>query len=174
LQKIQQKLARMRQIWGHFGLIAATGLSILACAMPAAADGALDAAFQKDVLIIEASAHACYRFDIYLAADHSQRARGLMHVRRLPRSTGMLFVYEAADYRSMWMKNTYIPLDILFVRGDGRVSSVAKDTEPLSLRSIASIEPVTYVLELNSGVTDRLSIDEKSRLLWGPTHDVAK
>ncbi len=161
----------MRQIWGHFGLIAATGLSILACAMPAAADDALDAAFQKDVLIIEASAHACYRFDIYLAADHSQRARGLMHVRRLPRSTGMLFVYEAADYRSMWMKNTYIPLDILFVRGDGRVSSVAKDTEPLSLRSIASIEPVTYVLELNSGVTDRLSIDENSRLLWGPMHD---
>ena len=130
------------------------------------ADKQLDAAFEKDVLIIEASGHACYRFDIYLATDFAQRARGLMHVRDLPLTTGMLFVYDSEAIHSMFMKNTFIPLDMVFARLDGKVSSVVKNTEPMSLRSIRSIEPVSYVLELNAGVTDNLLIDENSRLIW--------
>ena len=130
------------------------------------ADKQLDAAFEKDVLIIEASRHACYRFDIYLATNFAQRARGLMHVRDLPLTTGMLFVYDSEAIHSMFMKNTFIPLDMVFARLDGKVSSVVKNTEPMSLRSIRSIEPVSYVLELNAGVTDNLLIDENSRLIW--------
>lgn len=128
----------------------------------------LDEAFATDVLIIEASAPACYRFDVYLAFERSQQARGLMHVRELPERTGMLFVYPESDYHSMWMKNTFIPLDIAFVLADGRIANIARDTEPLSLQSIAASEPVNYVLELNAGVTARLGIDENSRILWGP------
>lgn len=146
-------------------------LMAVALTTTAVADDALDAAFRRDVLIIEASAYACHRFDVYLALNQSQHARGLMFVRDLPATTGMLFVYEDADYLSMWMKNTYISLDIVFARSDGRVSSIAHDTEPLSLRSIAATEAVTYVLELNAGTTERLLIDENSRLLWGPTFD---
>ena len=82
----------------------------------------LDDAFEKDVLIIHASEHACYRLDIYLAMNNEQRARGLMHVRSLPQTTGMLFVYESDGYLSIWMKNTYIPLDIVFARADGSVA----------------------------------------------------
>ncbi len=59
-----------------------------------------------------------------------------MFVRELPEMTGMLFVYDDAGMRSMWMKNTYIPLDIVFARADGTVSSVIHNTEPLSLRSL--------------------------------------
>ena len=136
----------------------------------AVADDGLDAAFERDVLVISASAHACYRFDIYLALDDVQKRRGLMHVRSLPATTGMLFVYDGRYQQSMWMKNTLIPLDIVFAREDGRVSSIAKNTEPQSLKSIASIEPVKYVLELNAGTADRLLIDENSRLLWGDTY----
>lgn len=144
-------------------------LCVAAIALPAivSANTDLDAAFEREVLIIEASAHACYRFDIYLARNDYQRARGLMHVRQLPASTGMLFVYERENFASMWMKNTYISLDILFARADGRISSIARNTEPQSLRSIASIEPVRYVLELNAGTAERLFIDGDSRLLWG-------
>jgi len=133
-----------------------------------AANEELDALFTKDVLIIQASAHACYRLDIYLAIDNAQRARGLMHVRDLPPTTGMLFVYEPGSVISMWMKNTYISLDMVFARHDGTVSSIARNTEPLSLRSIASVEPVKFVLELNAGTSERLSIDENSRLIWEP------
>ena len=154
------------------GLVVRTCLLALVLSLTSvaafAANEELDALFTKDVLIIQASAHACYRLDIYLAIDNAQRARGLMHVRDLPPTTGMLFVYEPGSYISMWMKNTYISLDMVFARHDGTVSSIARNTEPLSLRSIASVEPVKFVLELNAGTSERLSIDENSRLIWEP------
>jgi len=144
-------------------LIFASAL-LFAVAANAAADS-LEEAFSKDVLIIEASAHACHRFDVYLATSNPQRARGLMHVRHLPTNTGMLFIYEKSDYLSMWMKNTYIALDMIFARPDGSISSVVRNTEPMSLRSIVATEPVRFVLELNAGVTEKLFIDENSRLV---------
>ena len=136
-----------------------------------AADEALDAAFDRDVLVIEASEHACYRFDIWLAVARPQQMRGLMYVRNMPDTSGMLFVYDSDDYHSMWMKNTYISLDIAFARADGSISNIVAHTEPQSLKSISSTDAVRYVLELNAGVTGRLSINEQSRLLWGPVFD---
>ena len=135
------------------------------------ADDDLDDAFGKDVLIVEASEFACHRLDIYLASSNAQRARGPMFVRDLPSKTGMLFVYEPESRISMWMKNTYLSLDMVFAREDGTVSSVAPNTEPLSLRSVASIEPIMFVLELNAGMAERLHIDERSRLVWEPPQD---
>jgi len=143
----------------------------LALANSGAADEELDAAFAKDVLIIEASQYACHRFDIYLAKDDIQRSRGLMFVRELPQTTGMLFVYDRSQRVSMWMRNTYIPLDMVFARRDGTVSSIAQHTEPMSLRSVISIEAVDFVLELNAGTAERLFIDEDSRLWWEPAND---
>lgn len=127
-------------------------------------DGDLDAAFDKDTLVIQASDHACYVFDVYLAFSRQQQTRGLMFVRYLPPFTGMLFVYPRARMLSMWMKNTYIPLDILFIRADGSIANIAQNTEPLSLESIAAIEPLNYALELNAGITNRLKIDTQSRI----------
>ena len=126
----------------------------------------LDEAFAKGVLIVSASDKACLRFDVYFATNNAQRARGLMFVRDMPETTGMLFIYESEDYLSMWMKNTFIPLDILFVRADGSVSSIAYNTEPQSLKSISALEPVRYVLELNAGVAEKFSIDKYSLLDW--------
>lgn len=125
----------------------------------------LDEAFEQDVLIIETATQGCFKFDIYLAVTRTQQQRGLMFVRELPQWSGMLFTYRRAGIRSMWMKNTYIPLDILFARGDGSVSSVAANTEPLSLKSISAIEPINYVLELNAGTAEKLGIDGDSRLI---------
>lgn len=129
----------------------------------------LDQAFSRDTIVVVATAGECYHFDVYLALTGEQQRRGLMFVRNLPAYTGMLFAYTEPGPRSMWMKNTLIPLDILFIRADGAVSSIARQTEPQSLRSIASIEPVTYVLELNAGVTETLGIDEQSRVLLPDT-----
>jgi hypothetical protein len=127
-------------------------------------DDSLDAAFEKDVLVISASEHACYLFDIYVATTSAQQTRGLMYVRYMPEFTGMLFVYRQPRALSMWMKNTYIPLDMLFIRTDGSIANIATHTEPLSLESIRAIEPLNFVLELNAGVTDRLGIDTESRV----------
>jgi uncharacterized membrane protein (UPF0127 family) len=131
----------------------------------------LDAMFERDALVIVANDGSRRDFDIYLATNPEQQRRGLMFVRDLPERTGMLFVYEDEDTHSMWMKNTYIPLDIVFARSDGTVSSVIRDTEPQSLRSLSSSEPVTYVLELNAGVTRRYNIGAGSRLIWSPKTD---
>ena len=140
---------------------------IALCLAPLAvnAEEPIDQAFDKDVLVI-AARDACHRFDIYLALSHVQQRRGLMRIRSLPSSTGMLFVYADEEFRSMWMKNTFIPLDILFARSDGGVASIAKNTEPQSLKSISSTEPVMFVLELNAGTTERLAIEPGSRLIW--------
>ncbi|MEM9209717.1 MAG: DUF192 domain-containing protein [Pseudomonadota bacterium] len=125
----------------------------------------LDEAFGKATMVVSASSLACYRFDLWLARERPQQMRGLMFVRDLPNDTGMLFIYDGPGRRSMWMKNTYLPLDMLFIREDGTVSSIVTDTEPLSLRSISSEEPVTYVLELNAGVTTELGIVPGDRIL---------
>ena len=144
-------------------------LLLMLCLAPLSlrAQDPLEQSFQSDVLVIVAR-HACYRFDIYLAIDRQQQQRGLMFVRELPEWTGMLFVYADENYRSMWMKNTYIPLDMVFARRDGSITNIARDTVPLSERSVSSSEPAAFVLELNAGTTRRLSIDGDSSLVWEP------
>jgi uncharacterized membrane protein (UPF0127 family) len=144
-------------------------LLLMLCLAPLSlrAQEPLEQSFQSDVLVIVAR-HACYRFDIYLAVNRQQQQRGLMFVRQLPEWTGMLFVYADENYRSMWMKNTYIPLDMVFARRDGSVTNIARNTVPLSERSVSSSEPAAFVLELNAGTTRRLSIDEDSSLVWEP------
>jgi uncharacterized membrane protein (UPF0127 family) len=144
-------------------------LLLALCLGPLAANAQapLEQSFDSDMLVIVAR-NACYRFDIYLALSAQQQRRGLMFVRELPAHTGMLFVYPDENYRSMWMKNTYIPLDMVFARRDGSVTNIARNTVPLSEKSVSSSEPAAFVLELNAGTTMRLSIDEDSSLVWEP------
>ncbi len=146
-----------------------TCMALVACSpQPAVTAGTvpdLDGIFEFGSLEIVNDEGETLGFDVYLAKSVDQQRRGLMFVRDLPERTGMLFVYETDGYHSMWMKNTYIPLDIVFARSDGTVSSISHDTVPLTLDSHASREPVRYVLELQSGTARRLGIGSRSRLL---------
>jgi uncharacterized membrane protein (UPF0127 family) len=142
-------------------------LSLCLVSLAATAQEPLEGSFETGVLVIVAR-DACHRFDIYLAVDDRQQRRGLMFVREMPARTGMLFVYADENYRSMWMKNTYLPLDMVFARRDGSIANIESDTVPLSERSIRSSEPVAFVLELNAGTARRLAIDAGSRLIWEP------
>jgi uncharacterized membrane protein (UPF0127 family) len=126
----------------------------------------LDESFSKATFVVSASSLACYRFDLWIARERWQQRRGLMFVRDMPADAGMLFVYDSPARLSMWMKNTFIALDMLFIREDGRISSIVADTEPLSLRSVAATEAVSYVLELNAGVTAALGIVPGDRLVF--------
>ena len=82
-----------------------------------------------------------------------------------PATTGMLFVYEEEEIRSMWMKNTFIRLDMVFARSDGTVVNVVTDTAPHTLNSHRSAGPARYVLELNAGTAERLGIGTDSRIV---------
>lgn len=126
----------------------------------------LDGKFGFDSLNIVNDLGETLEFDVYLALSPEQQRRGLMFVRQMPERTGMLFIYESDEYHSMWMKNTFISLDMVFARSDGTVSSIIRDTVPQTLASQESTEPVRYVLELNAGTTRRLSIGVRSQLLW--------
>ncbi len=142
------------------------GTVLTLASLAAAASDDLAERYESDQLVIVTSARACHSFDVFLAESFEQKRQGLMHVRNLAPNTGMLFLYDDNAEQSMWMKNTYIPLDILFIRDDGSIARVARNTEPLSLASIGSGEPVSFVLELNAGIADALGIDEDSRMIW--------
>ena len=129
----------------------------------------LDGVFDRGALIIESDDGVSHKLEVYLAIQPEQQRRGLMFVRKMPQNVGMLFVYEDVGFHSMWMKNTYIPLDMIFAKADGSVSSVIHDTQPLSLTSQGSIEEVSYVLELNAGAARRLKIGRRSRIIWDAT-----
>lgn len=126
----------------------------------------LDRHFSNSVLQIETNDGTVHDFRIFLATSPEQQRRGLMFVRQIPADVGMLFIYEQSSVRSMWMKNTYIPLDIVFAKDDGSVTSIIENTTPQTLDSRSSITPVKYVLELNAGTAKRLNIGKRSRLLW--------
>ncbi len=97
-------------------------------------------------------------FQVELADEPEEQRTGLMFRRSMAPEAGMLFDFETPRVVSMWMRNTYLPLDMLFIGADGRVVSIAKRTTPLSERTISSGGSVRYVLEINAGASDALGI----------------
>ncbi len=97
-------------------------------------------------------------FTVEVARSPGQHAQGLMFRRRLGARAGMLFVYRRAGPVAMWMQNTLIPLDMLFIGADRRIAHIVERTVPLSTETIGSREPVSSVLELNAGTVSRLGI----------------
>jgi len=102
--------------------------------------------------------HGSARFVVEVAADEDSRMQGLMFRTKLAPNAGMLFDFPDVRFRSFWMKNTVLPLDILFLRADGTISSIAANARPYSEKDIPSQEPVRAVLEINGGRAAALGI----------------
>ncbi len=115
--------------------------------------------------IIETSGLSCLAIYLYLADSPSQQARGLMRIEWLEKYEGMLFRYREPALITMWMKNTYIPLDMVFIRRDGRIAGIAGHTTPMSTKRITSPGPVSMVLELNAGFAEEQQLEAGDRLL---------
>jgi len=110
------------------------------------------------------SGTARHAFQVEVMREEADRAQGLMYRRSLAPDRGMLFDFGRVEPVSMWMKNTYLSLDMLFIRPDGSIARVASDTEPLSTRTISSGEPVNGVLEVAAGTAARLGIKAGDRV----------
>jgi uncharacterized membrane protein (UPF0127 family) len=110
------------------------------------------------------SGSARHAFQVEVMREEADRAQGLMYRRSLAPDRGMLFDFGRVEPVSMWMKNTYLSLDMLFIRPDGTIARIAADTEPLSTRTISSGEPVNGVLELPAGTAARLGIKAGDRV----------
>ena len=105
------------------------------------------------------------KIDIEVADTAEEKALGLMFRTALPDDQGMLFPYAPAQEITMWMRNTYIPLDMVFIRPDGIVHRIEVRTEPLSEKVIASAGDVAGVLELAGGAAERLGVKAGDRVL---------
>jgi uncharacterized membrane protein (UPF0127 family) len=114
------------------------------------------------------TAGGAHRFRVWIARSPQQRAQGLMYVRTLDADRGMLFVFPAPLLASFWMKNTYVPLDMLFARADGRIQNIAANTRPLTTDPYSATGPVRLVLELPGGTCARLGIKSGDRLVLPP------
>ena len=115
------------------------------------------AALAPGELVIE-SRPAAHRFTIELAATPDERARGLMYRQSMPADHGMLFDFQTPQPVGFWMKNTPLPLDMLFIDAAGAIVQIAADATPNSETPIISQEPIRAVLELNAGTSARLGI----------------
>ena len=131
-------------------------LLLLVAARPAAAQN-------FEPLTIE-TAGGPRAFQVEVARTDADRMQGLMFRRSMAPDRGMLFDFERVEPVSMWMQNTYLSLDMLFVRPDGTIARIAADTEPLSTRTIPSGEPVLAVLEVVAGTARRLGIKQGDRI----------
>lgn len=141
--------------WGGRLLVA-----LLLLAYPAGAQ----VAFETSPLAIE-TASGTLGFEVELAVDPEQRRQGLMFRERLGADQGMLFDFERTAPVTMWMRNTFISLDMLFIEADGRIARIATDTEPLSDAVIGSGGPVRAVLELAAGTSARRGIAVGDRVV---------
>jgi uncharacterized protein len=107
-----------------------------------------------------------FPFDVWIADTEPRAEQGLMYVRDLPESMGMIFPLEPARVERMWMKNTYIELDMLFIGGDGRVTKIIEHATPLSLALLSSDAPVAGVLELKGGEVAKLGLKVGDTVTW--------
>ena len=121
-------------------------------------------AFPKDTVTIETAAGAKHRFNIELATTPPQIMQGLMFRRQMAADAGMLFVIEPPDNAVFWMKNTYIPLDMIFIAPDGRILNIAERTIPQTETPVPAAGLTRAVLEVNGGTAARLGLKPGDRV----------
>lgn len=141
-------------------------LLVVALQLSLAPEVKAQAELRRDMLKI-VTATGEHSFNIEVAETDDQKARGLMFRRSLADDAGMLFPYLPPQEITMWMKNTYISLDMVFIKPDGLVHRIAKGTEPFSEAVIASQGPAMAVLEIRAGVADKIGLKPGDKVLHG-------
>jgi uncharacterized membrane protein (UPF0127 family) len=130
--------------------------------------GPVRAADQQTLEIV--SKTGVHPFAVEVVANDADRAKGLMYRKSLPEGQGMLFDFKTEQDVSFWMQNTYIPLDMIFIKADGRIANIVENTEPMSTKMIPSRGPVRGVLEVIAGTTRKLGIaagDKVAHTIFG-------
>ena len=144
--------------------IAATGACGSATAPPAPVERS-SAGLAQVPLTIESSGKK-HRFTVEVAETGEQQAQGLMFRQSLAPDHGMVFPRDPPGDASFWMKNTLIPLDMIFIRPDGTIARIAENAVPLSLDPVPSLEPVGAVLEIAGGRSAELGIKVGDKVRW--------
>lgn len=113
-----------------------------------------------------ASKTGVHSFAVEMATTEAEREKGLMFRKELPEGRGMLFDFHGEQEVGFWMQNTYIPLDMIFIQGDGRILRIEENTKPFSTKVIPSNGPVRAVLEVIGGTAEKLGIAPGDRVAF--------
>ena len=157
----RSQLSLLKSFWALcFGVFALVAGALVAGGAAVAQDAAPEplSAFPQSLLSIRTTAGKVINFKIWQADNPRREEQGLMFVRDMDEHAGMLFVFPGNRRPSMWMKNTYIPLDLLFISDRGSIDYIASNATPLSLDVIQSPKAALAVLELKGGACGRLGI----------------
>lgn len=131
-----------------------------------------DTSFQKEgrLAFLQPNGDTLRAIDIEIADTNEERQRGLMHRRSLGYNRGMLFIFDEVDDGGMWMRNTPLPLDIVFVAPDSQVINIARRTTPFSDESIEPAAPRKFVVEVRAGFANRFGLSDSTRVRWTRTN----
>ena len=151
----------MRKLSTHIVLAAAFAASLAVPAFAADPEPIDFGSTEKLVILSESGAKT---FDIEVADTLKEQARGMMYRETVPPMTGMLFEFEEPKVATIWMKNTAVSLDIIFVRSNGKILKIEHSATPYTLRSASSEAPVAAVLELGAGQSLELGIKPGDRI----------
>lgn len=143
---------------------------LAACSAPTSSAGAAveqqgQTGLEKVPLTIQ-TATGVHRFTVEIAVSPEEQATGLMFRTDLGPDAGMIFPYDPPMEVGFWMKNTLIPLDMIFIRADGSIARIAANTRPQSLEPVRSGEPVAAVLEIGGGRSAELGIRAGDQVSW--------
>lgn len=152
----------------HINLIRRTAQWVVLFAfvllLPLLAALPVEAEMRRERLTLQAST-GTHAIEIEIAETMDEKSRGLMFRPKIPDGTGMLFPYGTPQEITMWMKNTYASLDMVFIRADGTVHRIETNTEPMSERVIASDGPAVAVLELAAGAAAKYGLKAGDKVL---------
>ena len=120
---------------------------------------------KKDIFVVSKYNNQKIRFKVEIADTDLKRKTGLQCKTKMELNEGMLFIWKTEDFRSFWMKNTSIPLDIIFINKAYEIIDIFYNAKPYSLKSISSNKKAKYVLELNKGVFDSYRLNLLDRII---------
>lgn len=120
---------------------------------------------EAEIFLTKPEGDTIKRLDIEIADDDYQRETGLMYRKSMQDDRGMLFIFEDEQPRGFYMKNTDIPLDLIFLNAQNKIVSIAKNAQPRNLETIPSEAPAQYVLEVNAGLADQWNLQPGDSLI---------
>jgi uncharacterized membrane protein (UPF0127 family) len=121
---------------------------------------------QGEVTFHDSTKNMLKKFDVEIAETEETRHLGLMFRENMQEDQGMLFIFPNEEYQSFYMKNTIMPLDIIFINSKKQIVKIHRSTTPYSEKSLPSLKPAMYVVELNAGTADKYKIKEGDYIEW--------
>jgi len=121
---------------------------------------------QGELSFNDSNSNFITRIEIEIADTDDKRTTGLMFRDRMDETQGMLFIFPEESEQAFWMKNTILPLDIIFVNSKMDIVKIQKNAEPYSEKSLPSIKPAQYVVEVNAGYCDKFGVKDGDKIVW--------